>query len=474
MLGLVDCFYNNYLLRGSQNYQSIIKTLPGFPGNLPFKLETGYIGVGQLDEVQLFYYFVESEGNPQEDPLLLWLTGGPGCSGFSALVYEIGPLSFNYAKSRVKPTLELNPYSWTKVASIIFLDAPVGTGFSYATTSQAYQSSDTNQGAANYEFLRKWLLDHPEFQSNRLYIAGDTYSGKIVPLVVQEIVNGNDAGRNPNMNLVGYVLGNPVTDEAKDTNSRFKYAYFTGLISEEVYETGKRNCKGNYTYAEPNNTACAVVLQVYEQCIEKINLMQILEPFCGYLSPKPSKLERAESALMEDPIDIHTSRSPWCRTYNYIPSYAWLNDKMVQKALHIREGTIENWVRCNTSLLYTKDLTSSFGLHRNLTEKGLKVLIYSGDQDISVPFLSTMAWIEALNLTIEYDWNPWFLDGQVAGYWMEYYRNMYMLTYATIKGGGHTAPEYKPKECFAMIDRWLGFFSSLVGFNLSNNFTLFK
>ncbi|XP_037494220.1 serine carboxypeptidase-like 18 isoform X4 [Jatropha curcas] len=426
MLGLVDCFYNNYLLRGSQNYQSIIKTLPGFPGNLPFKLETGYIGVGQLDEVQLFYYFVESEGNPQEDPLLLWLTGGPGCSGFSALVYEIGPLSFNYAKSRVKPTLELNPYSWTKVASIIFLDAPVGTGFSYATTSQAYQSSDTNQGAANYEFLRKWLLDHPEFQSNRLYIAGDTYSGKIVPLVVQEIVNGNDAGRNPNMNLVGYVLGNPVTDEAKDTNSRFKYAYFTGLISEEVYETGKRNCKGNYTYAEPNNTACAVVLQVYEQ------------------------------------------------TYNYIPSYAWLNDKMVQKALHIREGTIENWVRCNTSLLYTKDLTSSFGLHRNLTEKGLKVLIYSGDQDISVPFLSTMAWIEALNLTIEYDWNPWFLDGQVAGYWMEYYRNMYMLTYATIKGGGHTAPEYKPKECFAMIDRWLGFFSSLVGFNLSNNFTLFK
>jgi len=49
-----------------------------------------YIGVGEDEQIQLFYYYIESEADPKTDPLVLWLTGGPGASGLSDLVLEIG------------------------------------------------------------------------------------------------------------------------------------------------------------------------------------------------------------------------------------------------------------------------------------------------------------------------------------------------------------------------------------------------
>lgn len=49
-----------------------------------------YVGVDVNEDVQLFYYFIHSESNPKDDPLMLWLTGGPGCSSISGLLFEIG------------------------------------------------------------------------------------------------------------------------------------------------------------------------------------------------------------------------------------------------------------------------------------------------------------------------------------------------------------------------------------------------
>ncbi|KAK9999348.1 hypothetical protein SO802_018951 [Lithocarpus litseifolius] len=121
--------------------RSIVKTLPGFDGDLPFKLETGYIGVGEMDDVQLFYYFVESQRKPSRDPLLVWLTGGPGCSSFKPFFYGIGPLSFDYISSeRGLPTLHLNSDTWTKGLNILYIDAPVGSRFSYSKSLEGYHS----------------------------------------------------------------------------------------------------------------------------------------------------------------------------------------------------------------------------------------------------------------------------------------------------------------------------------------------
>ena len=72
----------------------------------------------------LFYWFFESRGDPATDPLILWMTGGPGCSGMLALMVENGPY-----KVTSDGELSLNPYSWNEKANILFIDQPVGTGF---------------------------------------------------------------------------------------------------------------------------------------------------------------------------------------------------------------------------------------------------------------------------------------------------------------------------------------------------------
>ncbi|XP_048430939.1 serine carboxypeptidase-like 18 isoform X2 [Pyrus x bretschneideri] len=394
---------------------SIINSLPGFPGDLPFKLETGYVGVGDDDDVQLFYYFIESERSPENDPLVLWLTGGPACSGFHTLVYvNIGPLSFDYAHSiGNKPKLKLNPYSWTKVANIIFIDAPVGTGFSYATTWKGYNISDTSHAAQTYQFLRKWLVDHPKFLNNPLYIGGASYSGIVVPVVVQEIADGNEKGVAPAMNLKGYVLGNPAIHSAhRYRNYVVPFSHLKALISDELYQSTKTNCKGEYIDVDPDN----------DSCLEDLDLVKEKD--------------------------------------NYIFSDIWANDKAVQNALHIREGSIEEWARCNTSVQtsFIHDIASSLIYLENLIKQGYRVLVYSGDQDMNVPYMATTAWIESLNLTVASHWKPWLVNGQVAGYRVQYTHESYQLTHTTIKGGGHAAPEYKPEECLAMVSRWFAYY----------------
>ncbi|XP_050214127.1 serine carboxypeptidase-like 17 [Mercurialis annua] len=430
-----------------------LQYLPGFQGPLPFELETGYIGVDESDDVQLFYYFVKSH---KDDPLILWLTGGPGCSAFSGLVYEIGPLKFKVVEYNGNlPTLVFNPHSWTQVSNIIFVDIPVGTGFSFARTPLASQSGYRIQVNQTEQFLRKWLIDHPEFLSNPIYIAGDSYSGMVVPAIVQKISNGNEEGTKPLINVQGYILGNPSTDPRFDYNSKIRFAHGKGLISDELFESLKRSCGEEYRGVDPGYVECYKQMQDYDKCTERINPTQIMEPFCAFGSTRTTPIFGRRSLYDMGFFDFSLSIPPVdCRDYAYVLSEYWANDKTVRKALHIQEGSTERWMRCNYGINYTYDIASgsTINYHKFLASKGYRSLIYSGDHDMVVPFVGTQAWIRSLNYSIVDDWRPWLVQGQVAGYTRTYSNQM---TFATVKGGGHTAPEYKPEECFEMYKRWL-------------------
>ncbi|OWM79149.1 hypothetical protein CDL15_Pgr003320 [Punica granatum] len=414
--------------------QSIVEYLPGYPGKLPFRLETGYISV---DDSELFYYFIESQGHPKEDPIFLWLTGGPGCSSFNGLIYEIGPMEFdieNYAGGL--PRLRPYEYAWTKTASIIFLDSPVGTGFSYSTTAEGWYSSDSKSALQAYQFLRKWMVAHPQYLALQLFIGGDSYSGMIVPLVTKYVVDGKFLCGNICMLILGYLVGSPRTDSVIDENSKIVFAHQMALISDELYEAAKTSCHENYVSVDPLNTKCNATLAIIDRCVKDIFKNDILEPKCVFASPKMNP-EVGRRSVLEKPEDFILSppRIPdlWCRTFNYAMSYWWSNDIQVQKALNVRPGTVLDWKRCNKSLAYTKDILSVVYVHKELSTLGLEVLVECGDRDMVVPYVGTVNWITSLNLTVVNDWRPWFVDGQIAGYTKKYSEHGFRLTYTTIK-----------------------------------------
>jgi len=70
----------------------------------------------------MFYWHFESRSDPSTDPLVIWLSGGPGSSSLVNLFLENGPFSILDDLTLIK-----NIYSWNNKANLVFVDQPLGT-----------------------------------------------------------------------------------------------------------------------------------------------------------------------------------------------------------------------------------------------------------------------------------------------------------------------------------------------------------
>lgn len=462
---------------------AIVTKVPGFDGTLPSKHYAGYVTVDEIHGRKLYYYLVVSERNASTDPLVLWLNGGPGCSSFDGFVYEHGPFNFILGETRSSmPTLHLNPYSWSKVSNILYLDSPAGVGCSYSGNHSDYETGDLKTAADSHTFLLKWFELYPEFLSNPFYIAGESYAGVYVPTLAYEVAKGLDAGVKPILNFQGYMVGNGVTDEEFDGNALVPFAHGMGLISDDLYEEITSECRGNYY--NPTSTNCESKLAKVDEDVDGLNIYDILEE-C-YYDKDPIRMVTSDTKLpmsfrrlgeTERPVPVRKRmfgrawplRAPvrngivpnWPQLLNSnnVPctddevATTWLNNEAVREAIHAEPVNVSGaWELCTDKILFNHDAGSMIKYHKNLTSKGYRALIYSGDHDMCVPFTGSQAWTRSVGYKIVDEWRPWIVNNQVAGYMQGY---QYNLTFLTIKGAGHTVPEYKPVEALEFYSRWL-------------------
>uniref|UniRef100_A0A0R0IL19 Carboxypeptidase n=1 Tax=Glycine max TaxID=3847 RepID=A0A0R0IL19_SOYBN len=423
-----------------------IVRLPGQP-NIGFQQFSGYVTVDDMKHKALFYYFVESETDPASKPLVLWLNGGCSSLGVGAFS-ENGPFRPN------GEVLIKNEYSWNRETNMLYLETPVGVGFSYAKGGSSYDTvNDETTARDNLVFLQRWFNKFPHYRHTDLFLAGESYAGHYVPQLAKLMIEINK--KEKMFNLKGIALGNPVLEYATDFNSRAEFFWSHGLISDSTYKLFTTGC--NYSryvseyYRDSISPLCSKVMkQVSRETSKFVDKYDVTLDVCISSVLSQSKAICPQSQQTNESIDVCVDD----KVTNY------LNRKDVQEALHAKLVGVQKWNVCSTNSILDYDMLNlevpTLPIVGSLIKAGVRVLIYSGDQDSVIPLTGSRTLVQKLarqlrlNTTIHY--RVWF-EGQQVGGWTQVYGNI--LSFATVRGASHEAPFSQPERSLVLFKSFL-------------------
>ncbi|KAL2939076.1 Serine carboxypeptidase-like 34 [Bienertia sinuspersici] len=372
---------------------------------------------------------------------------GPGCSSIGyGEAEELGPF---YPEKGNKPSLKLNEFAWNKAANLLFVESPVGVGFSYTNTTNDFNLlGDTFTANDSYNFLNNWFKRFPQFKSHDFYITGESYAGHYVPQLAELIFDRNkEASKEDFINLKGFLIGNALLDDETDQTGMIDYAWDHAVISDKVYRDVKKNC--NFSLVERSDD-CQKALDEYFAVYNLIDMYSLYAPDC----PQDFAANRSTNSSRNKQLPESWHKKPTgydpCAEH-YTDSY--LNRPDVQQALHANVTNIPYpWTHCNDNITSWSDSPPSIlPLMKKLVAGGLRIWVFSGDNDGRIPVTSTRLTLRKLGLKIIQDWTPWYSNLQVGGWTITYDG----LMFVTIRGAGHQVPTFKPKEALLMLNRFL-------------------
>ncbi|XP_020204826.1 serine carboxypeptidase II-2 [Cajanus cajan] len=425
-----------------QQHKDRVGRLPGQTFNISFAHYSGYITVNEKSERTLFYWFIEALEDPLSKPLVLWLNGGPGCSSIAfGQSEEIGPF---HIKSDAN-TLFLNPYSWNRVANILFLDTPVGVGFSYSNNeSDLLNNGDKRTAEDNLVFLLKWFKRFPQYKGSDFFISGESYAGHYVPQLSQVIVKYNSDTKENAINLKGFMVGNALTDDFHDQLGMFEFMWSSGLISDQTYKLLNLLC--DFQSVEHPSDSCEKIWEIAYNEIGNIDPYSLYTPPCNANVSQLSQLVRRKHRIGR----LRGDYDP-CTEYH---SIEYFNRPEVQTILHVDpDHKPATWETCS-ELVNTnwKDSPRSvLNIYHELIHMGLRIWVFSGNTDTVIPVTSTRYSINALKLPTVSPWRAWYDDGVVGGWTQEYAG----LTFVAVRGAGHEVPLHKPKLALTLFKAFL-------------------
>ncbi|KAG7389971.1 hypothetical protein PHYPSEUDO_009229 [Phytophthora pseudosyringae] len=417
----------------------------------------GHIKLANKVDDYYFYWFYESRGSPETDPLVLWLTGGPGSSSMFALLTENGPCT-------IQPdlTTKFNPYAWNSNANVIWLDQPTGVGYSFGSPADK-DYNETNVGENIYWFLRGFLEQHPQYQGREFFVTGESYGGHYVPAAAHYLWEVNKQsradGEGPLLNLKGLAIGNGLT------NPVIQYAYYQDMNHNRYNLTLLTDAEAQQMKAD--SVEC---IRLTEECqAAPRNGANICKVAQGCWS---DKLIAPFSKANRDNYDIrqpcnNSDPTAACGDHPLIAQY--LDSAAVRKYLNVDERA-PSWHEDSDDVesTFTDDGDWSMPFHEfvaDMLDDGLRVIIYAGDADLMCNWVGNRAWTLALDWEGKSGYNaaeertfvahdPLLPDGGSdidAGV----VRSFENFAFVRVYDAGHMVPMNQPAVSLDLINRFL-------------------
>ncbi|XP_033182920.1 venom serine carboxypeptidase [Bombus vancouverensis nearcticus] len=389
---------------------------------------SGYLTVNKQYNSNMFFWFFPALHNPKTAPVVLWLQGGPGATSLYGLFLENGPFIVTENK-----TLEMREYSWNKCHNLLYIDNPVGTGFSFTENEKGYATNETDVGRDVHTALVQFFKLFPELQTNDFYVTGESYGGKYVPAVSHAIKDYNIKAQTK-INLKGLAIGNGLTDPLNQLEYG-DYLYQIGLV-----DLNGRN--QIHTYEKKGKD-----LIKKGKYIEAFNLFD--ELIDGDLSKKPSLFKNLTG--FDYYFNFLHNQDP-SNDSDYM--LQWLQTADIRKTIHV--GNLTFNIESTKVEEYLKgDIMQSMAVLVEDLVQHYRVLIYNGQLDIIVAYPLTENYIQNLKWPGAEKYKTaqrkaWYVGTELAGY----SKTVNNLTEVLVRNAGHMVPSDQPKWALDLITRF--------------------
>ncbi|KAM5534812.1 hypothetical protein V8D89_011528 [Ganoderma adspersum] len=387
----------------------------------------------------LYFFMVKARRTADKERILFWLNGGPGCSSFDGLMMEVGPWRVDG-----KGGLKTADGGWEEYATVVFIDQPVGTGFSYGPSNKF--DHELPEASAHFvEFLRNFYKVFPEYKNVDAYLTGESFAGQYIPYFADAILS-SDLG----IPLKGAAIGNGWMDGRRQYPAYLDYALKRSLLEET---------SAAYKTAKETTDKCTVELAkitdkepVHVEVCERV----MLDVIAGrtHTVNGTSQCVNIYDVRLED-------TAPQCGM-NWPPDldavYKYLGRRDVVSAIHA-DRIPGKWVECRSRVhteFSVRTSNSSVTVLPRVLEK-IPVMLFVGDQDLICNYVGVESMIQAMH------WNgetglgkvetlSWMVGGKAAGTWVTS-RN---LTYTKIFDASHMVGFDVPHIAHDMILRFIG------------------